>query len=133
MSDLPFGQENTPKSIAGLSIRVSIADINDMQLARRHELADILARRRKLPFHIKGGTRDSQLVRELRDTSLLLDQRGFVVDAQLSTTSRLVSCVCQQFLLVARFVQQLRVLAGGPFGLALPAALVRARGFAVPS
>src|SRR5580698_8720447 len=102
---LAFGQKNAAESFAGVAIGVSVADINHMELTGSHKLACILARSRETPFLVERSTRDPQLVGELRDTSLLFHQRGFVVGARLTAASHFVSCFRQQFLLVAGFVQ----------------------------
>jgi hypothetical protein len=39
---LALAQENAPKGSAGFTIRVSVANVNDTQLARRHKLGKIL-------------------------------------------------------------------------------------------
>src|SRR5277367_1073881 len=57
-----LGQKNASKSLALVTIRVGVADIDDMQLTGRHKLRNIFTRRRKLSFQIKGGTRDPQLI-----------------------------------------------------------------------
>jgi len=50
------------KGFAPIAIRVSVADINHMQLAGCHKLGKILTRRHELSFHIKGGAGDPQLI-----------------------------------------------------------------------
>jgi hypothetical protein len=57
-----FGQEDASKGLAGVTVRVSTVNIDDVQLAGRHQRRDISARRCKPPFHIESGARDPQLI-----------------------------------------------------------------------
>ncbi len=112
---LPFGKENASKGLAVVAIRVSVADVNDMQLAGRHKFPDIATGSHELPFLVEGRTRNSQFIGEIRNPCLLLHHGGFVVDPQLATAGRLVSGFRQQLLLVSGLFQQVCSLAVGLF------------------
>jgi len=50
-----FGQKNASKGGALVAIRVSVADIYNLQLASRHEFSDIATSGYQLPFLVERG------------------------------------------------------------------------------
>jgi hypothetical protein len=78
-----FGQKNASKGGAVVAIRVSVADIYNMQLASRHKFSDIATSCYQLPFLVESRTRNPQFICEFRSAG------AQVLDLVLAHSNRL--------------------------------------------